>query len=240
MLHACKPLHAPFTPPASAPAGGSRRRGLLRGQMGRPTLVTPRAAFAEVAESLHLLRFPEGASEVRPTDRRGLCCAADRRCARLWRSAAAPAHCHQLPSVRLQEDVAAVVDGIWSLQYMAAGPICGSAGPLAQFQCGGGEGAAPACQPFTHAVLFRYSNAATRERFEAQPRVQLMLGGTGAPAGTGGCGAWGVQGAGLHLPCPASACNRLAPAAPTHACHHPAPTRPPRHLHNQLCGAGAQ
>ena len=82
-----------------------------------------------------------------------------------------------------------MVDGIWSLQYMAAGPICGSAGPLSHFRCrapAGSAGTQPlACQPFTHAVLFRYASAAARERFEAQPRVQLMLGGTGAPAGTG-------------------------------------------------------
>lgn len=85
------------------------------------------------------------------------------------------------------------MDGIWSLQYMAAGPICGSAGPLSQFRCRVPSGGSPAaagtqplaCQPFTHAVLFRYANATARERFEGQPRVQLMLGGTGAPAGTG-------------------------------------------------------
>lgn len=88
-----------------------------------------------------------------------------------------------------------MVDGIWSLQYMAAGPICGSAGPLSHFRCRvPADGAAAAssagtqplaCQPFTHAVLFRYASAAARERFEAQPRVQLTLGGTGLPAGTG-------------------------------------------------------
>lgn len=80
-----------------------------------------------------------------------------------------------------------MVDGVWSLQYVAAGPICGSAGPLSQFRCGpsSGTSGSDACQPFTHAVLFRYSNAAGRERFEQQPRVQLMLGGTGAPPGTG-------------------------------------------------------
>lgn len=76
-----------------------------------------------------------------------------------------------------------MVDGIWSLQYMAAGPICGSAGPLSDFRCS----RAATCEPFTHAVLFRYSNAATRQRFESQPRVHLMLGGTGAPQGTGAC-----------------------------------------------------
>lgn len=78
--------------------------------------------------------------------------------------------------------MAAVVDGIWSLQYMAAGPICGTAGPLSQFRCAAGTGAS--CRPFSHAVLFRYANPANRERFEGQPRVQLMLGGTGAPPGT--------------------------------------------------------
>lgn len=94
-----------------------------------------------------------------------------------------------------QDEIAQIVDGIWSLQYMAAGPICGSAGPLSQFRRFVPEGGAPGpaapgaqpltCQPFTHAVLFRYANAVARERFEAQPRVVLMLGGTGAPAGTG-------------------------------------------------------
>ena len=90
-----------------------------------------------------------------------------------------------------------MVDGIWSLQYMAAGPLCASAGPLAQFQAssaatGGLQQAQQAEQPvFTHAVLFRYANEASLERFEQQPRVQLMLGGTGAPAGTGEhCSRW--------------------------------------------------
>jgi hypothetical protein len=94
----------------------------------------------------------------------------------------------------VQENIAQVVDGIWSLQYMAAGPLCASAGPLAQFQASSAAAGGPqqaqqaqqAEQPvFTHAVLFRYANEASLERFEQQPRVQLMLGGTGAPAGTG-------------------------------------------------------
>lgn len=87
----------------------------------------------------------------------------------------------------LQDEVAQMVDGIWSLQYLAAGPICGSAGPLKGFRSAGGSGTGDgaAAQPASHAVLFRYANEAALARFESQPRVQLMLGGTGAPAGTG-------------------------------------------------------
>ncbi|KAL4427166.1 hypothetical protein ABPG77_001170 [Micractinium sp. CCAP 211/92] len=92
-------------------------------------------------------------------------------------------------SEAMQEEVAQVVDGIWSLQYLAAGPICGSAGPLTGYRAGAGAGqaggAAAAAPPASHAVLFRYANEAALTRFEAQPRVQLMLSGTGAPAGTG-------------------------------------------------------
>lgn len=176
-----------------------------------------RASQTEVAESLHLLKFPEAATEARSgleavqravsslavTDAsmadvrqiaqagccRRLAAGGGGRC----RLASANA---LLPLALWQDEIAQIVDGIWSLQYMAAGPICGSAGPLSQFRCcvpqdGAPGPAAPGaqpwtCQPFTHAVLFRYANAVARERFEAQPRVQLMLGGTGAPAGTGG------------------------------------------------------
>lgn len=98
-----------------------------------------------------------------------------------------------------QEEVAQVVDGIWSLQYMAAGPICGSAGPLSDFRCS----RAATCEPFTHAVLFRYSNAATRQRFESQPRVHLMLGGTGAPQGTGACRCSLISAGRVHHECAA-------------------------------------
>lgn len=181
-----------------------------------------RSSQTEVAESLHLLKFPEAATEASSGfgGRTSAVCSlavsdasmADVRkaeqagCRRRLagsgsrRSPVAFHHdftCFAAPCFLLwQDEIAQIVDGIWSLQYMAAGPICGSAGPLSQFCCrvpeGGAPGPAgpgaqlPTCQPFTHAVLFRYANAVARERFEAQPRVQLMLGGTGAPAGTGG------------------------------------------------------
>lgn len=115
----------------------------------------------------------------------------------------------------LQEDIASVVDGVWSLQYLAAGPICGSAGPLAGFRRAGAaaEYAGDAGDAPTHAVLFRYSNEVALLRFESQPRVQLMLGGTGAPQGTG---ARGGQGRGASE----GACCR-------HACPCPPLTLPP-------------
>lgn len=104
-----------------------------------------------------------------------------------------------------------MVDGIWSLQYLAAGPICGSAGPLTGYRAGAGAdqagGAGAAAPPASHAVLFRYANEAALTRFEAQPRVQLMLSGTGAPAGTGedastavGCPFCGALSAACILP----------------------------------------
>ncbi|PSC74061.1 sonic hedgehog A [Micractinium conductrix] len=95
-------------------------------------------------------------------------------------------HLLSFPPNTSEEDIASVVDGVWSLQYLAAGPICGSAGPLAGFRRAGAaaEYAGDAGDAPTHAVLFRYSNEVALLRFESQPRVQLMLGGTGAPQGT--------------------------------------------------------
>ncbi|KAL4459186.1 hypothetical protein ABPG75_014051 [Micractinium tetrahymenae] len=102
-------------------------------------------------------------------------------------------HLLRFPPGVFEEEVSQVVDGIWSLQYLAAGPICGSAGRLVRFhstgsadQAGAGAEAGAEAQPaVSHAVLFRYANETALTRFEAQPRVQLMLSGTGAPAGTG-------------------------------------------------------
>lgn len=86
------------------------------------------------------------------------------------------------------------MDGIWSLQYLAAGPICGCAGPLAEFTAtGGGAAAAESSdaqqqqqqQQFTHGVLFRYGSEGAMAAFQRQPRVSLMLGGTGTPEAEG-------------------------------------------------------
>jgi hypothetical protein len=159
----------------------------------------------------------------------------------------APACCGHhaaLPlSTPLQEDISQLLDGIWSLQYAAAGPICGSAGPLppALSRFGGGgaapSGDTPAGAAFTHAVLFRYSNEAALRRFEAQPRVQLMLGGSGAPPGTGeweapppedcnpparGCCAVRAQRCCILRPCPClSLCLPMPCWRLSEACPHP-------------------
>jgi hypothetical protein len=75
-----------------------------------------------------------------------------------------------------------VVDAIWSLQYAAAGPICASAGPLPAALAR----MPPPSAACSHAVLFRYGTEAALQRFQAQPRVRLMLSGADAPQGTGG------------------------------------------------------
>ncbi|KAI3423404.1 hypothetical protein D9Q98_010621 [Chlorella vulgaris] len=89
-------------------------------------------------------------------------------------------HLLRFPPDASEEDVSRVVDAIWSLQYAAAGPICASAGPLPAALARMPPPAA-AC---SHAVLFRYGTEAALQRFQAQPRVRLMLSGADAPQGT--------------------------------------------------------
>ena len=174
-----------------------------------------RSSQADVFESLTLLEFSADASAVSP-----LACASPPQPPPPPPPIPSPPH-HppDLFSPRpSQEDVAQLVDGIWSLQFTAAGPICSTAGQLLPL---GPAAAAPASQ---NAVLFRYASQAAAERFQAQPRVQLMLGGTGAPEGSG---EW-VRA--LH-----SAATSHTAEVPSHCC---IPCCRPHN--NQLPGAGAQ
>ncbi|KAL4542941.1 hypothetical protein Ndes2526B_g03625 [Nannochloris sp. 'desiccata'] len=75
------------------------------------------------------------------------------------------------PATIEEDSVSAVVDEVWSLQYRAAGPICGSAGPFTPLATAP-TSIAPA---FTHAVLFRYGEQRLLESFMSNPRIKDML-----------------------------------------------------------------
>jgi hypothetical protein len=122
-----------------------------------------------VNETLTLLRFPPGCTEV---------------CAPLTAGGAPVDTLLILDcSPRPQEDIADTVDRVWSLQYVAPGPVCGSAGPLLPLAAPGV--AVPPPPPFSHAVLFRYASRPSLDAFVSNLKVRGMLGMTAAKVAEG-------------------------------------------------------
>ena len=69
-----------------------------------------------------------------------------------------------------QEMISDSVDRVWSLQYVVAGPICGSAGPLSSPPT-----STSTSMPYTHGVLFRFGQESPMNAFFAHPRTRDML-----------------------------------------------------------------
>jgi hypothetical protein len=69
------------------------------------------------------------------------------------------------------EAQAEVVDKLWSMQYVVPGPVCGCAGKLVPLSAA--ESAPP--PPASHAVLFRFPQFATQERFLNHLKVKEVI-----------------------------------------------------------------
>lgn len=79
-----------------------------------------------------------------------------------------------LQSVSLPGEAAAMLDDVWSAQYLVPGPIVGCAGPLIAF-----ESSSEAT--YSHAVFFRFGRECTRSTFQQHPIVIDIIGNKAGP-----------------------------------------------------------
>ena len=124
---------------------------------------------------------------------------------RRWgvRSASSLAPVHEsltllrLPAGGAVDEAQALLDEVWSLQYVASGPICGTAGAVTLLErrgpAGGSGGLAGAAERdeggggALAGVLFRFGRQAQRDTFFDNPATREVLGGTAAAACEGAC-----------------------------------------------------